>query len=59
MGPAVETVIDHYEAHLVHYRSGDPTFATLAPRRGGPVEQGYPEDPKKKSDAQALNVEAP
>jgi NADH-quinone oxidoreductase subunit M len=60
MSPAVETVIDHYQAHLVHYReTNEATFATLAPRRGGPVERGYPEDPKKKSDAQALNVEAP
>jgi NADH-quinone oxidoreductase subunit M len=62
MSEGVETVLDRYVAHRNAYVSSrDATFATLAPRRGGPVEQGYPEDPKKKADgaAQALNVEAP
>lgn len=62
MTEGVETVLDRYVAHRNAYVSSrDATFATLAPRRGGPVERGYPEDPKKKADgaAQALNVEAP
>jgi NADH-quinone oxidoreductase subunit M len=62
MSEGVETVLDRYFAHRQNWvSSSDATFATLAPRRGGPVERGYPEDPKKKADgaAQALNVEAP
>jgi NADH-quinone oxidoreductase subunit M len=60
MTDGVDTVIDRYIAHRNAWiDSRDATFAKLSPRRGGPVEQGYPEDPKKKSDAQALNVEAP
>ena len=66
MSEGVATVLDHYVAHREHFiDSRDASFATLTPRRGGPTERGYPEDPKKKSDeqakpaAQALNVEAP
>jgi NADH-quinone oxidoreductase subunit M len=60
MTEGVETVVERYLAHRNNWvNSPDATFATLTPRRGGPVERGYPEDPKKKSDAQALNVEAP
>jgi len=60
MTEGVSTVIERYIAHRNNWLdSRDATFAKLAPRRGGPVERGYPEDPKKKSDAQALNVEAP
>lgn len=60
MTDGVGAVVDRYIAHRNNWLdSRDATFATLAPRRGGPLERGYPEDPKKKSDAQALNVEAP
>jgi NADH-quinone oxidoreductase subunit M len=60
MSAGVDTVIDRYIAQRNAWLDvRDATFAKLSPRRGGPVEQGYPEDPKKKSDAQALNVEAP
>jgi NADH-quinone oxidoreductase subunit M len=60
MTEGVSTVIERYIAHRNNWlESRDATFAKLAPRRGGPIERGYPEDPKKKSDAQALNVEAP
>jgi NADH-quinone oxidoreductase subunit M len=60
MSDGVSTVIERYIAHRNNWLDArDATFAKLAPRRGGPVERGYPEDPKKKSDAQALNVEAP
>jgi NADH-quinone oxidoreductase subunit M len=60
MTEGVDTVIDRFIAHRNTWLdSREATFAKLSPRRGGPVEQGYPEDPKKKSSAQALNVEAP
>jgi NADH-quinone oxidoreductase subunit M len=62
MTEGVETVIDRYKAHRQAFvESRDARFATMTPRRGGPLERGYPEDPKKKAEAaaQALNVEAP
>jgi NADH-quinone oxidoreductase subunit M len=60
MTEGVSTVIERYISHRNNWLDArDATFAKLSPRRGGPVEQGYPEDPKKKTDAQALNVEAP
>jgi NADH-quinone oxidoreductase subunit M len=64
MSEGVEAALDRYKSHRdAAVRSRDATFATLVPRRGGPLERGYPEDPKKKPEkadsAQALNVEAP
>jgi hypothetical protein len=60
MTEGVSAVVDRYVAHRNSWLdSRESTFATMSPRRGGPLERGYPEDPKKKSDAQALNVEAP
>lgn len=60
MSEGVETVLDRYVAHRNAFvEKRDEQFATLSPRRGGPVEQGYPEDPKKKDAAQALNGVAP
>ncbi len=61
MTEGVETVLDRYQAHRQAWLdSRDSTFASISPRRGGPLERGYPEDPKKKLDAaQAVNVEAP
>jgi NADH-quinone oxidoreductase subunit M len=61
MTEGVETVLDRYVAQRNAFvEKKDDTFATLTPRRGGPVEQGYPEDPKKKADsAQALNGVTP
>jgi NADH-quinone oxidoreductase subunit M len=61
MSQGVEAVLDRYKAHRSAWVDArDATFATIVPRRGGPLERGYPEDPKKKtSGAQALNVEAP
>src|SRR3954469_16827295 len=54
MSEGVETVLDRYVAHRNAFiDSRDATLATLSPRRGGPVERGYPEDPKKKSEEQA------
>ena len=64
MSEGVEAALDRYRAHRSAWvDTREATFATLTPRRGGPLERGYPEDPKKKADAtaapQALNVEAP
>jgi NADH-quinone oxidoreductase subunit M len=61
MTEGVQTVLDRYRDHRQSWiESRDATFATISPRRGGPLERGYPEDPKKKLDAaQASNVEAP
>jgi NADH-quinone oxidoreductase subunit M len=61
MSAGVETVIERYFAHRSAWNNGNGAFAILTPRRGGPVERGYPEDPKKKADGAqaALNVEAP
>jgi NADH:ubiquinone oxidoreductase subunit 4 (subunit M) len=63
MTEGVEAVLDRYRAHRSAWvETRDATFATISPRRGGPLERGYPEDPKKKPEAalpQALNVEAP
>ncbi len=62
MSEGVETVLDRYVSQRNEFvDSRDATLATLAPRRGGPVERGYPEDPKKKTEAavEALNGGAP
>ncbi len=62
MSEGVEAVLDRYRSHRQAWvETRDNSFATLTPRRGGPLERGYPEDPKKKAEgaAQALNVEAP
>jgi NADH-quinone oxidoreductase subunit M len=62
MTQGVEAVLDRYKAHRGAWVDArDAKFATITPRRGGPLERGYPEDPKKKKPegAQALNVEAP
>jgi NADH-quinone oxidoreductase subunit M len=62
MTEGVETVLDRYRLHRSAWiDSREARFATLAPRRGGPLERGYPEDPKTKAEvsAQALKLEAP
>jgi NADH-quinone oxidoreductase subunit M len=63
MSEGVEAVLDRYRSHRSAWvETRDAAFATISPRRGGPLERGYPEDPKKKPEAalpQALNVEAP
>jgi NADH-quinone oxidoreductase subunit M len=61
MSEGVETVIERYFAHRNAWQAGNGSFAILTPRRGGPVERGYPEDPKKKAEGAqaALKVEAP
>jgi NADH-quinone oxidoreductase subunit M len=62
MSEGVRTVVDRYQDGLRVYRDTDPesTKATLAPRRGGPLERGYPEAPAAVQPAgeQALNAEA-
>jgi len=60
MTDGVGAVLDRYQAHRQNWlEARDSAFATIAPRRGGPLESGYPEDPKKPPAAQALNPEAP
>jgi NADH-quinone oxidoreductase subunit M len=64
MSEGVRTVVDRYQEGLRVYRDTDPeaSKATLAPRRGGPLEQGYPEAPNSGAapagNEQALNAEA-
>jgi len=59
---ALERYKDGREAYL---ELGSSNTAKLMDRKGGPLEQGYPEAPSKKTDApaavqaQALNAEAP
>jgi len=59
---ALERYKDGREAYL---ELGSSNAARLMDRKGGPLEQGYPEAPTKKTDApaavqaQALNAEAP
>jgi NADH-quinone oxidoreductase subunit M len=60
VGDGVGAVLDRYtEARKSYMEAGDAEFATLTPREGGPLEQGYPEAPGKKGEApasaQALN----
>ena len=61
------TVADRYREGLRAFRDTDPdaTKPVLAPRRGGPLERGYPEAPPglnneaaPEAQAQALNAEA-
>jgi hypothetical protein len=62
MSEGVRTVVERYKQGLEAYRDTDPetTKATLAPRRGGPLERGYPEAPATtgSGNEQALNAEA-
>lgn len=62
----VTAVLDRYQDSRRSYiEQGDSETAKLSDRRGGSLEQGYPEGPSKKPDepvrvqAQALNAEAP
>jgi NADH-quinone oxidoreductase subunit M len=45
MSDSVRAVIDRYENGRSYYLQSDParTTSTLIPRRGGPLERGYPE----------------
>jgi NADH-quinone oxidoreductase subunit M len=62
VGDGVSAVLERYtESRKAYMESGDAEFATLTPRQGGPLEQGYPEAPGKQGEspapaqAQALN----
>ena len=60
MTDGVRVVVDRYQNGLRALRDTDPdsNAAILAPRRGGPLERGYPEAPSNSgSNAQALNAE--
>jgi NADH-quinone oxidoreductase subunit M len=63
MTESVKAVVDRYEDGLRTYRETDPdsNAAVLAPRRGGPMERGYPEAPVPPGGSgaeQALNTES-
>jgi NADH-quinone oxidoreductase subunit M len=68
MTPSVDALLDHYQDGRRAYLATPPesTQASLAPRRGGPLERGYPKSPeelKKQAEeaggsAQALNTKA-
>jgi NADH-quinone oxidoreductase subunit M len=61
MTDGVTAVLDRYtDSRKAYMDMGDAELATLTPRQGGPLEEGYPEAPgSKKADApaqaQALN----
>jgi NADH-quinone oxidoreductase subunit M len=65
MAPAAQVVVERYQSGREVFGSADPnrTAAFLVPRRGGPLERGYPQPkaPEKPSEAppaeQALNAE--
>jgi len=64
MTDGVRAAIDRYENGVRAFREADPgrTRAALMPRRGGPLERGYPEPKDASKDErkaeQALNQEA-
>ncbi|MGC4092362.1 MAG: hypothetical protein QM756_31675 [Polyangiaceae bacterium] len=60
MTEGVRVVVDRYENGLRSFRETDPESSTavLAPRRGGPLERGYPEAPSTGGNEQALNAES-
>ncbi|HET9960575.1 MAG TPA: proton-conducting transporter membrane subunit, partial [Polyangiaceae bacterium] len=60
MTDSVRDVVERYENGFRSYRESDPEakLATLRPRRGGPLEVGYPEAPQASGGAeQAANTE--
>jgi NADH-quinone oxidoreductase subunit M len=66
VGDGVSAVLERYQDSRRSYQDeGDSTEAKLSDRRGGALEQGYPEAPTKKADAapaaqaQALNAVTP
>lgn len=58
MTEGVRGVLDRYEDGLRTYRSTDPEAAAqLKPRRGGPMERGYPTAKAAQPETQAANLE--
>jgi len=60
MTPSVESVLDQYQSKRGAWLQMTPevTQARLLPRRGGPLEEGYPEPPEKKDDASVAKRDA-
>jgi NADH-quinone oxidoreductase subunit M len=63
MAPAAQVVVERYQSGREAFGSADPnrTAAFLTPRRGGPLERGYPQGktPEKPAEApaeQAMNA---
>jgi len=60
MTEGVSAALERYkEGREAYLEIGTSDTARLTDRHGGPLEQGYPEAPVKKAEAQALNTEAP
>ncbi|MEO8904238.1 MAG: hypothetical protein ABI488_17905, partial [Polyangiaceae bacterium] len=66
VGDGVSAVLERYQDSRKSYQEqGDSEEARLSDRRGGALEQGYPEAPTKKAEAapaaqaQALNAVTP
>jgi NADH-quinone oxidoreductase subunit M len=66
MSETTESIVSHYrDARAAYQGHGPNADAILVPRRGGPLEIGYPEDPTKKAEppadsgAQAMNAARP
>jgi NADH-quinone oxidoreductase subunit M len=61
MSDGVAGVIERYEESRRVYqaaRDESPDRATLAPRRGGPLERGYPKSPEEKAGEGAEGMQA-
>jgi NADH-quinone oxidoreductase subunit M len=60
MTPSVESVLDRYESKRQAWLQMTPevTEARLLPRRGGPLEVGYPEPPEEKHDVSVAQRDA-
>ncbi|MEB2311400.1 MAG: NADH-quinone oxidoreductase subunit M [Sorangiineae bacterium] len=54
MNPSVDALLDRYrEGRMMYLDMGDAKEARLAPRRGGPLERGYPKSPEERAQAGA------
>ena len=59
MEPTVETVLDRFTQHRSEFaRQTDDAPARLMPKRGGPVEAGYPQAPHEEEPAAAVDEDA-
>ncbi len=60
MSASVDALLDHYRNGRMQYLDmADAKEARLAPRRGGPLERGYPKSPSEQKEAAAQTAAAP
>ena len=66
MSETADSIVSHYrDARAAYQGHGPNADAILVPRRGGPLDVGYPEDPNKKAEpaadsgAEAMNAPRP